>query len=92
MTIVVTPMSPGTVTNTATVASGAKDYNAANDSTSTTTQVQSTTMPAVVAGPPTVLSSTGATFSGSVNPEGLSTTAYFEYGLDPKYSGSLGRL
>ena len=92
MTIVVTPMSPGTVTNTATVASGAKDYNAANDSTSTTTQVQSTTMPAVVAGPPTVLSSTGATFSGSVNPEGLSATAYFEYGLDPKYSGSPGPI
>jgi len=92
MTIVMTPMSPGTVTNTATVASGAKDYNAANDSASTTTQVQSTTMPAVVAGPPTVLSSTGATFSGSVNPEGLSTTAYFEYGLDPKYSGSPGSI
>ena len=70
MTIVVTPMSPGTVTNTATVASGAKDYNAANDSTSTTTQVQSTTMPAVVAGPPTVLSSTGADVLGLGQPRG----------------------
>jgi hypothetical protein len=49
-------------------------------------------MPAVVPGPPTVLSSTRATFSGSVNPEGLSTTAYFEYGLDPKYSGSPGSI
>jgi hypothetical protein len=26
-------------------------------------------------------------FSGSVDPEGLPTTAHFEYGLDPKYSG-----
>jgi hypothetical protein len=34
--------------------------------------------------------STGAGFSGSVNPEGLPTTATFQYGLDPKYSGSGG--
>ena len=27
-------------------------------------------------------------FSGSVNPEGLATTAHFEYGLDPRYTGS----
>ena len=32
--------------------------------------------------------STTARFSGSVNPEGLPTTAHFEYGLDPRYTGS----
>jgi hypothetical protein len=35
--------------------------------------------------PPTV-SSTGATFSALVNPNGQATTAYFQYGLDLKYS------
>jgi hypothetical protein len=36
----------------------------------------------VAAGPPTVQGSTDAAFSGSVNPNGLATTAYFEYGID----------
>jgi len=35
--------------------------------------------------PPTV-SSTGASFSALVNPNGQATTAYFQYGLDLKYS------
>jgi hypothetical protein len=34
-----------------------------------------------------VSGSTSAGFAGSVNPEGLATTAHFEYGLDPRYSG-----
>ncbi len=44
--------------------------------------------PAVTAGKPSVLSSSSAAFSGTVDPEGLGTTAHFEYGLDPKYSGT----
>ena len=40
----------------------------------------------VVTGTPTV-TPTGAGFSGSVNPDGLATTASFQYGLDPKYTG-----
>jgi len=35
--------------------------------------------------PPSV-SATGATFSALVNPNGSSTTAYFQYGLDAKYT------
>jgi hypothetical protein len=35
--------------------------------------------------PPTV-TATGATFSALVNPNGSATTAYFQYGLDAKYS------
>ena len=35
--------------------------------------------------PPTV-TSTGANFSALVNPNGQATTAYFQYGLDLKYS------
>jgi hypothetical protein len=38
----------------------------------------------VTTAPPTV-SSTGANFSGLVDPNGSSTTAYFQYGLDPRY-------
>ena len=47
--------------------------------------------PAVQTSPPTVTMS-GAGFSGSVNPEGLPTTAYFQYGLDSRYTtpGALG--
>jgi len=41
----------------------------------------------VATGPPTV-GAAGAGFTGSVNPSGLPTTAYFQYGLDPKYSGA----
>jgi hypothetical protein len=40
----------------------------------------------VVTGAPTV-GSTTAGFSGSVNPDGLPTSAFVEYGLDPKYTG-----
>jgi hypothetical protein len=37
---------------------------------------------------PTV-TSTGAKFSGLVNPNGSTTTAYFQYGLDKRYGGGL---
>ena len=40
----------------------------------------------MLTGAPTV-SPTGRGFSGSANPNGLPTTAVFQYGLDPKYSG-----
>jgi len=41
--------------------------------------------PAVAASTPLVEGSSAATFGGTVNPGGLATTAYFEYGLDPRY-------
>jgi CSLREA domain-containing protein len=43
--------------------------------------------PAVSPSAPHVSGSSGADFSGSVTPDGLATTAHFEYGLDPKYNG-----
>ena len=49
--------------------------------------------PAAPSSSPTVLTTaptvtiTGAGFSGSVTPNGLSTQAYFQYALDPKYTG-----
>jgi hypothetical protein len=45
------------------------------------------TPPAVAQAAPSVQNSTGAAFSGAVNPEGLPTSAQFQYGLDPKYNG-----
>ncbi|MFZ0041618.1 MAG: hypothetical protein WAK93_09945 [Solirubrobacteraceae bacterium] len=47
--------------------------------------------PAVTSvGSPVVHSSTAATFSGSVNPEGASTSVHFEFGLDARYRVSGG--
>jgi hypothetical protein len=56
--------------------------------------VQPTGSPTVLTGPPTVQSSSGAGLAGSVNPQGLATTAHFEYGLDSRYSrpGTLGPI
>ena len=42
--------------------------------------------PVTTSQPPS-LSATGAGFSGSADPNGLATTAFFQYGLDPKYTG-----
>ena len=40
----------------------------------------------VITGTPSAVTDSGAGFSGSVNPEGLPTTVYFQYGLDKRYS------
>ena len=42
----------------------------------------------VVTGKPPSIGGTTAGFTGSLNPVGLATTAFFEYGLDPKYTGA----
>jgi len=42
----------------------------------------------VVTGTPPAIGGTTASFTGSVDPNGLGTTAYFQYGLDPKYAGA----
>jgi hypothetical protein len=41
--------------------------------------------PMVLTGAPSVKSSSGAALEGSVNPQGLPTTAHFEYGLDSRF-------
>ncbi len=57
----------------------------ADTAVTATFDVQSAPTP-VLTGAPSV-SATGAGFSGSANPNGLPTTAVFQYGLDPKYTG-----
>jgi hypothetical protein len=41
----------------------------------------------VSTGAPPSVGGTTATFTGSVNPDGLPTTAFFQYTVDPKYTG-----
>jgi hypothetical protein len=45
------------------------------------------TTPSPVTGNPPSVGGTTAAFTGSVNPSGLPTTARFQYGLDPRYTG-----
>jgi hypothetical protein len=40
----------------------------------------------VVTGAPTAVTDAGGVFSGSANPEGLSTAVFFQYGLDRRYT------
>ncbi len=44
----------------------------------------------VITGAPAVTSPNGAAFSGSVNPDGLATTAYFQYGIPRSAQGPEG--
>ena len=48
--------------------------------------VQTAPTPVLTGAPPSI-GGTSAAFTGSVNPGGLRTTAFFQYGLDPKYTG-----
>ena len=54
----------------------------------TTPTVPATGSPAVLLSPPRVLGDSTASFAGTVTPDGLATTSYFEYGLDPRYTGA----
>jgi hypothetical protein len=47
--------------------------------------------PAVVSLKVSAITATSVTFSGAVVPDGLSTTATFSYGFDPKYYGEKGK-
>jgi hypothetical protein len=76
------PSVGGTTPETATY-SGDSTFG---PSTGSTTLAITPTAPAVTPGAP-VVHGQGAGFSGSVIPNGLETSAHFEYGLDPKYSG-----
>jgi hypothetical protein len=61
------------------------DVHGASTSASGIATVGSAPSP-VTTGAPSVKGSSTAAFSGSVIPDGLATTAQFEYGLDSKYS------
>jgi Fibronectin type III domain len=97
----ITELSPGTTYHFEVVATNAYGNGASSDNTMTTVQSTSPpppppppppSLPAIGNQAPTVTGSTSASFSGFVNPEGSSTSAYFEYGLDPTYTGSGGAV
>ena len=82
------PPGTGTVDITVTTPSGTSTTTNADQYTYIAPRfVQQTGSPTVATGPPTVQSS-GAGLAGSVNPQGLTTTAHFEYGLDSRYTKS----
>jgi putative pyrroloquinoline-quinone binding quinoprotein len=64
--------------------------NAAGSTTQTSAARSIAGPPALISSAPSVAGSAGAGFSGSVNPEGLPTTAHFEYGLDASLRASPG--
>jgi hypothetical protein len=77
------PAGTGTVDVTVITPNGTSATSAADQFTYNPTATGSP--PAVTPVTPTIHSSTTATFSGTVNPQGQATTAHFEYYLDPKY-------
>ena len=80
----------GTVGITVTTPGGTSATNSADQYTYTTQTVTTTggnpltvsSPPSVTPNSPSAQTSTSAGLSGQVNPNGLSTTAYFEYGID----------
>ena len=86
--------SAGTVDVTVTTPGGTSGTSAADRFTYNAPQPSSpppasppSTPPLVSGGSPTTETSGGAALSGSVNPEGTPTQAYFEYGLDLSQRG-----
>jgi hypothetical protein len=97
-----TPASPGTITggNGSFSVAGTHTYAQAGSYTITVTVTRNgvgsvvATDSALITSTPTsgatglgTVGITAAGFTGSVVPGGLPTTAYFQYGLDPKYAG-----
>jgi IPT/TIG domain len=92
-----TALSPNTTYHYRILASSSSTSSYGTDqtfSTQPTSTVSASTFsiqpgpPTVSVSPPSVSSSSESAFSGTVNPDGSSTIAYFQYGLDSKYSGS----
>ena len=89
VTLTATPVSGSTFTGWSGACSGAGTcqltMSADMSVTATFTSNPGSPTP-VLTSAPSAVTDAGAGFSGSVNPEGLATTAYFQYGLDQRYS------
>jgi lysophospholipase L1-like esterase len=71
-------LTPGTIYYFQVVAT-----NAGGASQATILSFPTPVSPTITTNSPTSITATSAIFNGSVNPNGLSTTAWFEYGTDP---------
>ena len=86
------PAGSGTADVTVTTPSGTSATNPADRFTYNAASVTPAPSPPVVlTGAPSVHSSSGAALEGSVDPQGLATTARYEYGLDSQSSGHRAR-
>ena len=84
-TVDVTVTTPGGTSTTS--AADQYTYNAPAQPSSPPPASPPSSPPAVSGGSPMTETSSGAGVTGTVNPESLATTAFFEYGLDPSDRG-----
>ena len=89
---VVSPAGSGTIDVIVTNAGGSSAPSAADRFTYTTPPPPpppppASSPPAVSGGAPSTATGNGATLAGTVNPESLATTVFFQYGLDPGFRG-----
>ena len=83
------PAGAGTADVTVTTPSGTSATGAADQFTYDVAKIPPPpTSPVVLTGAPSVHGSNAAALEGSVNPQGLATTAHYEYGLDSKFRAS----
>ena len=83
------PSGAGIADVTVTTASGTSPTAAADQFTYDAAKIPpSPSSPVVLTGAPSVHSSSAAALEGSVNPQGLATTAHYEYGLDSQFRAS----
>jgi hypothetical protein len=82
-----TPAGSGTADVTVTTPSGTSAFNS-SDRFTYNPSTPPPSSPVVLTGAPSVHSSSAAALEGSVNPQGLATTAHYEYGLDSQFRAS----
>ena len=83
------PAGAGTADVTVTTPSGTSATGAADQFTYDAAKIPPPpSSPVVLTGAPSVHSSSAAALEGSVNPQGLATSAHYEYGLDSQFRAS----
>jgi uncharacterized repeat protein (TIGR01451 family) len=86
-TVNVSASAPGSITNVASV-SGGGETNLANNSAPDPTTILAASIPTVTTGSASNIAPTTATLNGTLNPNGQSTTAQFQYGLTTSYGSN----
>jgi len=92
LTAALSATATGNLVNTATITApvGVTDTNAANNTSTDTDTIVAPVQakPVVTTIPATIITATGATLSGSGNPNGVSATGWFEYGTSTAYGNT----